>query len=94
MVLPKVRKNQLLSNHRSPKIDTHCKNNNTKNRITKTLPYVPIYTRITDSSNMNTNEPIHYIIKLPSQQKINNRKSTTINKYYNSLPISTNNNNR
>ena len=43
---------------------------------------------------MTTTDPFHYIVKLSSPQKNNNRKSTRINNYYNFLPTSTNKNQR
>ena len=60
----------------------------------KTSNNIPTYTTITGNPNTTTTDPIRYIVKLSSSQTINNKKSTTMNNYYQSLPTSTNKNQR
>ena len=60
----------------------------------KTSNNIPTYTKLAGNPNMTIADPFHYIVKLSSPETINNRTSTTMNNYYNSLPTSTHKNHR
>ena len=53
----------------------------------KTSHNLRTYTKIAGTLDINSTDPIHYIIKSLPQKILNHRKPTTINKYYNSTPF-------